>query len=64
MATVIKIEGREIPVDPVLAETDDGVIRILAPFYPQASTATIKRSRDELTGNMVIDVEAKPGRKG
>jgi len=61
MAT-IKIEGQEIPLADDIANDDEKLRRVLAPFYPETANATFGRETKD--GNLVVTVTKRAGRLG
>jgi len=61
MAT-IKIEGQEIPLADDIANDDEKLRRVLAPFYPETANASFGRETKD--GNLVVTVTKRAGRLG
>ncbi|HEY9848017.1 MAG TPA: hypothetical protein V6D28_01055 [Leptolyngbyaceae cyanobacterium] len=62
MQYILKLEGQDIPLTPEVAASDQTIRDALAPFFPDATTAEIKR--EEADGITVIRLVKKAGTKG
>ena len=62
MQYLLKLEGQEIPLTPEVAATDQTIRDAIAPFFPEATTAQIKREQTD--GITVIRLVKKAGTKG
>ena len=62
MQYILKLEGQDIPLTPEVAASDQTIRDAIAPFFPSATTAQIKREEaNEIT---VIRLVKKAGTKG
>lgn len=62
MQYILKLEGQEIPLTPEIAASDKTIRDAIAPFFPEASTAEIKR--EEADNVTIIRLVKKAGTKG
>lgn len=62
MQYILKLEGQNIPLTPEVAANDQTIRDAIAPFFPDATTAEIKR--EEADGITVIRLVKKAGTKG
>lgn len=62
MSYLLIVEGQEIPLTAEIAATDETIRNCIAPFYPEAATATFKR--EEADGVTRIRMVKSAGTKG
>ncbi|MFB2920369.1 hypothetical protein [Aerosakkonema funiforme] len=62
MQYILKLEGQDIPLSPEVAASEQTIRNAIAPFFPDATTAEIKR--EEADGITVIRLAKKAGTKG
>ncbi|MBO3458445.1 hypothetical protein G7B40_025200 [Aetokthonos hydrillicola Thurmond2011] len=62
MPYIVILEGQETPISDEVGATDQTLRDALTPFYPEVSTAEIKR--EEKDGNTYIRIVKRAGTKG
>lgn len=62
MQYILKLEGQELPLTAEIAATDQTIIAAIAPFFPEAASAEIKREQNGET--TIIRLVKKAGTKG